>query len=249
MEKRYGLLGKTLQHSFSKKYFTEKFETEQLLDCVYELYEIEDIAKFPALKAAIPNLCGLNVTIPYKQAIIPYLDSLHKSASKVGAVNVIKFEKSGIIVGYNSDYYGFKQSLINESKAINFDLTTANALIVGLGGAAKAVIAALDDLGIMYHTVSRDATKADYSYHTLDSEAIQSHTLIINCSPVGTFPTINDSPIIPYEALTASHFLYDLVYNPLQTMFMTKGMAQNAHVKNGLEMLSLQAEKAWEIWN
>lgn len=247
--KQYGLLGKTLQHSFSKKYFTDKFEKESLPNCSYELYEIAEIALFPTLVANIPNLCGMNVTIPYKQQVIPFLSELDISASKVGAVNVIKFEKSGKTIGYNSDYYGFMQSLINLTKAIKLDLKKANALLLGTGGASKAVAVALTDLGVSYKTVSRDSQKADYSYIDLNDLIIKNNTIIVNCSPVGTFPDISQSPDLPYQALTSSHLLYDLVYNPVQTMFMTKGLAQKAIVKNGLEMLELQAEKAWEIWN
>jgi shikimate dehydrogenase len=247
--KRFGLLGKTLSHSFSKKYFSEKFNKQGLNDHIFELFELPLIKDFPALIKSKPDLCGMNVTIPYKQQVMKYLDGLDASATKVGAVNVIKFEKDGRKTGYNSDYFGFKQSLINYSKEVNFNLNGAKALILGTGGAAKAVIAALNDLNIPFKIVSREKGKADLTYEELFKLPEFDFQLIINSSPLGTFPKTEENPEIPYNLLTSKNLLFDLVYNPEETLFMKKGKAQGANVKNGLEMLHLQAEKAWEIWN
>ena len=190
----------------------------------------------------------MNITIPYKEQIIPYLHGLDNSAESVGAVNVIKFTDDGKMIGYNSDYYGFKQSLL---KTLNSFLlpNPKNALILGTGGASKAVMAALKDLGVAYKVVSRERSKGDLTYKDLDENKIQKATLIVNSSPVGTFPNTDEFPNIPYQFLSENHLLFDLVYNPELTCFMKKGQQFNAKSKNGLEMLHLQAEKAWEIWN
>ncbi|MFN8353752.1 MAG: shikimate dehydrogenase [Spirosomataceae bacterium] len=245
--KTFGLIGYPLTHSFSKRYFTEKFEREGIAGCRYELFELPDIQDFPALFVQHPDLAGLNVTIPHKLAVMPFLQALDASAEKVGAVNVIKIEPDGRLVGYNSDYYGFKQSLQDWlGTRLQQPL---QALLLGDGGATKAVKAALTDLDITYQTVSRQAAEGKLTYTDLNEEIISSHQLIINCSPLGTYPNINTCPDIPYQYLTPQHFLYDLVYNPAETLFMTKGLAQGATVINGLPMLQLQAEKAWEVWN
>ena len=241
----YGLIGYPLSHSFSRKYFTEKFEREGIRDCTYELFELSDIAGFPELLVAHPNLRGLNVTIPHKQAVIPFLDRLDESAQKVGAVNVIKLGRQGEKTGYNSEYYGFKQSL-SEWLAGQGSLS---ALVLGNGGAGKAVKAALTDLQINYQVVSRQAGDGNITYDQLDADVMAHHLLIINTTPLGTFPHTEVFPPIPYHLLTSGHWLYDLVYNPSETGFMRKGVAQGASVHNGLTMLHLQAEKAWEIWN
>jgi shikimate dehydrogenase len=242
--KIYGLIGYPLGHSFSKKYFTEKFQEMGIADThAYELFELADIQAFPQLIASQPDLCGLNVTIPHKQAVMPFLDALDASAEKVGAVNVIKIGDGGKLIGYNSDYYGFKTSL-EEFLPAN---TTLKALVLGNGGAAKAVIAALSDLSIPYKIVSRSKSEDNLGYEDLAAE-IDNYQLIINSSPVGTYPKADVCPDIPYEQLTAEHYLYDLVYNPVQTLFLEKGEKQGAKTHNGLKMLHLQAEKAWEIW-
>jgi len=243
----YGLIGFPLSHSFSKKYFTEKFAREGIADSAYELFELPDIREFPALLATQPNLRGINVTIPHKQNVIPYLDALDDSARKVGAVNVIKLNREGKKTGYNSDYFGFMKSLRTWLDALG--VVRPAALVLGTGGASRAVKAALTDLGIEYHVVSRQADKAVFSYEQLNADIIASHLLIINTTPLGTYPQTNTSPPIPYHALTPHHLLYDLVYNPAETEFMTQGSARGASVHNGLPMLHLQAEKAWEIWN
>ncbi|UTA67433.1 shikimate dehydrogenase [Emticicia sp. 21SJ11W-3] len=241
----YGLIGYPLGHSFSKKYFTGKFEQLGLADShAYELFELPEIEQFPQIISNSPGLKGLNVTIPHKQAVMPFLDGLDASALKVGAVNVIKIAADGKLIGFNSDYYGFKTSL-EEFIPANSAL---KALVLGNGGAAKAVIAALNDLSIPFRIVSRTKTDDTISYDDLKSE-IDNYQLIINCSPVGTYPKSEVCPDIPYERLTANHYLYDLVYNPVQTLFLQKGEEQGAKTHNGLEMLHLQAEKAWEIWN
>jgi shikimate dehydrogenase len=243
----FGLLGKSLSHSFSKKYFTEKFEKLGLSDHQYQLFEIPNIEQLPTLWSQ-NKLSGMNVTIPYKEQILPYLDGLDASAQKVGAVNVVKFLPNGQKIGYNSDFYGFKNSLLNEFKTQYFEIPS-QALVLGTGGAAKAVIAALHDLDINVKTVSREANKADFTYTNLKNINLDAYKLIVNTSPLGMYPHIDQCPDIPYHKLSNQHFLFDLVYNPLDTLFMQKGREFGAKTANGLEMLHLQAEKAWEIWN
>lgn len=243
----FGLIGYPLTHSFSKRYFTEKFEREGIADCRYELFELPDIQELLNILTQNPTLKGLNVTIPHKLAVMPFLEALDASAQKVGAVNVIKIQPDGSLKGYNSDYYGFKQSI--ESWLPAEAMQNLNALLLGDGGATKAVKAALTDLGIVYQTVSRQAVNGKLAYADLNEEIMATHHLIINCSPVGTYPQVNACPDIPYQLLTPNHFLYDLVYNPDETLFMQKGVFQGATIHNGLRMLELQAEKAWEIWN
>lgn len=243
----YGLIGYPLSHSFSKKYFTEKFAKEGITDSSYELFELPDIQQLPNLLATHPNLRGINVTIPHKQNVIPFLDDLDESARKVGAVNVIKLDGKEKKTGYNSDYYGFMESLRTWLDGLR--VARPEALVLGTGGASRAVKAALTDLGIQYSVVSRQASAQTFSYEQLNSSLIASHLLIINTTPLGTYPQTETFPPIPYESISPSHLLYDLVYNPTQTQFMIKGQAQGASVHNGLPMLHLQAEKAWEIWN
>ena len=212
----------------------------------YKLFELLDIQELPQLLKNEPNLKGLNVTIPHKQAVMPFLDSLDASAEKVGAVNVIKFMEDGRLIGYNSDYYGFKTSLEDFLSEVN--MSSIKALVLGNGGAGKAVVAALKDLGIDYKTVSRTKSEENISYDEIPT-IIADYQLIINCSPVGTYPKSEQCPDIPYESLTENYFLYDLVYNPLETLFLQKGKEKGAKIHNGLPMLHLQAEKAWEIWH
>lgn len=237
----FGLIGKKLGHSFSKKYFEKKFNELNLSDHTYSLFEIEDIAGIEKILKHKPK--GLNVTIPYKEEIISFLDRLDHSAKKVGAVNVISLEKNAF-VGYNSDFYGFKTTLQNW-----LSTPILKALVLGTGGASKAVIAALVELGIDVQSVSRTPGKNLITYEEITSEIIEEHQLIINTTPLGMYPKVNESPAIPYQMLTDRHYLYDLVYNPEQTEFLKKGQVKGAQVKNGLEMLHLQAEKSWEIWN
>jgi shikimate dehydrogenase len=247
--KLFALIGYPLKHSFSKKYFTEKFERENIPNCQYELLELPNYTDFPALVAAHPDLVGLNVTIPHKQNVIQFLDQLDpSSAARIGAVNTIKILPDGRKIGYNTDYYGFKISLESWLATLGQNPSDLRALVLGNGGAAKAVFAALSDLQIDYQVVSRQASAQSIGYEGLSEELLKTHRLIINTSPVGTFPNVEECPQIPYQSLTDKHLLYDLVYNPAETLFLKKGAAQGAATHNGLPMLHLQAEKAWEIW-
>lgn len=242
----FGLIGKKLTHSFSKKYFTEKFERENIKQVVYELFELPNIDEFPQLIDNQENLKGLNVTIPYKLEVLPFLHEIDPAAERIGAVNVIKVQENKKLKGYNSDYYGFKFSL-EKFLAGN---TKVKALILGTGGASKAVKVALEDLDIPYRYVSRYSEKNNIlTYKQLDEDVFSSYHLIINTTPLGMYPFIETCPEIPYHLLGKNHYLYDLVYNPENTLFMQKGAENGAKVKNGLEMLYLQAEKSWEIWN
>ncbi len=243
---RYGLIGFPLAQSFSQRYFTEKFTRERIPNSRYDLFELPDIGALPALLQT-PGLRGLNVTIPHKLAVIPYLDRLDSSAQKVGAVNVIRIETDGSQTGFNSDYYGFRQSLLAWLTALNRPATGLKALVLGTGGASKAVVAALTDLDIAYRYVSRSGSGNMLTYSELPG-VMADFQLIINCSPVGTYPGIDAAPALPYDQLTNRHLLYDLVYNPAETLFMKRGKEQGAATHNGLRMLELQAEKAWEIW-
>ncbi len=243
----FGLIGYPLSHSFSKKYFSSKFEREGIKDARYELFELPDISGFPELLRQQPDIQGLNVTIPYKQEVMPYLDFLDESAERVGAVNVI--QKAGSkLIGYNSDYFGFKKSL---ETWLPQDPSTLSALVLGTGGASKAVTTALQDLQIPFHLVSRTAGANCLSYAQLQEQPhiFQRPRLIINTTPLGMSPKTDAAPAIVYDLLSPEHYLYDLVYNPAETLFMRLGKEKGAKVKNGLEMLELQAEKGWEIWN
>lgn len=244
---RYGLIGFPLTHSFSQRYFTEKFLREGIENSRYDLFEMADVGDSLPDLLTMPGLRGLNVTIPHKQAVLPYLDRLDSSAQKVGAVNVIKLESDGTKTGYNSDYYGFRQSVTEWLASLGRSTNGLQALVLGTGGASKAVLVALSDLGISYRSVSRTKTADNASYDELP-ELIGDYALIINCSPVGTYPHTNEAPALPYDKLTDRHLLYDLVYNPAETQFMKHGLERGAAVMNGYQMLVLQAEKAWAIW-
>lgn len=242
---KYGLLGFPLGHSFSKKYFTNKFDIEAI-DAVYDNYEIENIDEIRSI-VVDTKLVGLNVTIPHKEAVIALLDKLSDEARAIGAVNVIKIERadSGEIelIGHNSDVIGFRKSiepLIREDQR--------NALILGTGGASKAVARALTNMGITYKYVSRKGSGDVLSYVDLTKDIIESHTIIINSTPLGTYPKIDSCPDIPYQHITSEHLLYDLVYNPEETLFLKRGKERGARIKNGEEMLILQANAAWDIW-
>ena len=244
--RKFGLIGKTLKHSFSQKYFTEKFEKERIENCQYDLFELPDISHFQELvQDPKGELSGLNVTIPYKKVVMPFLNELDPLAQRIDAVNVIKIS-DGHLKGFNSDYYGFRQSLESWLKT-----TDLSALILGTGGASNAVQAVLEDLLIPFRFVSRSAKPRAFTYEQINSSPniLANHQLIINCSPVGTFPNIDEKPDLPYASITENHYLYDLVYNPEETAFMKEGAACGAATKNGADMLRLQAEKSWEIWN
>ena len=239
---RFGLLGKNISYSFSQGYFTQKFKDLGLTNHSYENFDIQNIGELKNVLAQ-DNLKGLNVTIPYKQDVIPYLDKLDAKAEKIGAVNTIQFTKNGL-KGFNTDAYGFQKSLEPFLKPHH-----RNALILGTGGASKAVRFVLDELGIANTYVSRGKKQGQYTYEELDENIIAENTLIINCTPLGTFPNVEAKPQIPYQYIGAKHLLYDLIYNPEKTAFLTLGEANGATICNGLKMLEQQAEKAWEIWN
>ena len=243
---QYGLIGYPLAHSFSPAYFEEKFQKEGIDNANYALFEIDYIHKFKDLLIDHPGIAGLNVTIPYKESIIPYVDELSPEAAAIGAVNVIQFVDDRLI-GHNSDAYGFERSLLNflaENKT-----TVSRAMILGSGGAARAVYYVLHKNNIPTTTISRSPDRGGYTYDQLTKNLMDEHPLLINATPLGTAPKTDNAPKIPYEFLTANHYLYDLVYNPSTTLFMQKGKEQGAQVKNGYEMLVQQAEKAWRIWN
>lgn len=243
--KLYGLIGKPVKHSFSKDYFTKKFAALDLKHHQYQLFELAHIEEFTTLIEDHPQLLGLNVTIPYKKLVIPYMTSLSPEAEKIGAVNTIKITATGALIGYNTDYFGFLSSL---QSWLNGYLPP-QALILGTGGAAMAVRTALDDLGINYKLVSRQPKSEALSYEDVDALNLASFPLIINTTPLGMAPDLESAPSLNYHQLGSDHYLYDLVYNPTVTTFMEKAQARGARVKNGLEMLHLQAEKAWEIWS
>lgn len=243
--KTYGILGYPLGHSFSKKYFTEKFE-QLSLDAKFLNFELPTIQELPAVLKKNIKLNGLCVTIPYKEEVIQFLDEIDPLAEKLGAVNSIQIvrKKNQIkLKGFNTDIYGFLESL-----KIFLGQKRPQALILGTGGASKAIAGGLEELGIDFKFVSRNAKENCFTYNQLDADIMSKYKLIVNCSPLGTFPKEDTCPDIPYQLLTKEHFLYDLVYNPAETLYMKKGAAQGAKTHNGLRMLHLQAEKNWEIW-
>lgn len=236
--KTYGLIGKNISYSFSRNYFANKFKKEDIKNSQYINFDIDNLSELNNIFNT--DNFGFNVTIPYKEVIIPYLDSLDFHAEKIGAVNTIKIENEKKI-GFNTDWIGFKKSI---EPLLNSHHT--KALILGTGGASKAVIYALDQLKIETLMVSR---YGEISYEDLSEEIIQNHAIIINCTPVGTFPNIDAAPEIPYHFITKNHLAYDLIYNPAETLFLKKCKEKGAVVKNGLEMLEIQAEASWKIWN
>lgn len=243
--RKFGLIGYPLGHSFSKKYFTEKFVREGIQGCQFELYPIESISEFPQLMDRESSLEGLSVTIPYKEQVIPYLDALDPACAQIGAVNCIRI-RVGKKTGFNTDYLGFKHSLQSW-----LGTEIPNALVLGTGGASKAVQQALRDLGTSFRIVSRNQIEGQLTYDDLrdQPEWLASHPLIINTTPLGTFPQVEDLPNIPLEQLHAAHRVYDLVYNPPITRLMQECIARGGTAKNGQDMLELQAEAAWSIWN
>lgn len=246
MTKEYGLVGHPLGHSFSAAFFTDKFNAEGI-DAVYHNFDLPSIEEIKTLCQTHQDLCGFNVTIPYKQAIIPYLDVMSEEAQRIGAVNVVRVVRNEHgdvhLEGYNSDIIGFCQSL---SPLLSSD--HQKALVLGTGGASKAIVHGLRQLGISSILVSRTAKDGVIAYEDLTPEVMQTHLLVVNCSPLGMFPKVDAAPNIPYELLTHKHICYDLVYNPEETLFMKRSAAQGAVVKNGLEMLHRQALAAWEMW-
>jgi len=247
MLRTFGLIGYPLSHSFSKKFFSEKFEKEQIAGCTYELFPIENAASILSLINENPALYGLNVTIPHKLAVMPFIDELDHAAAEIGAVNCIKVHRSDKDVslkGYNTDAYGFAESL----KPL-LEKQHQKALVFGDGGAAKAVKYVLKQLGIPYQVVMRKHSPNALHFDEVTKEMLDEYKVLINTTPLGMSPNLEGSPPIPYQYLTHQHLAYDLVYNPEETVFLSKAKAQGAKVKNGLEMLYLQAERSWYIWN
>lgn len=239
---KYGLIGKNIGYSFSKNFFTIKFEKEKRHD-TYDNFDIQCISEFPNIISENSDIKGLNVTIPYKESVIPYLDKVDKEALAIGAVNTVKVMKSGKLNGYNTDHYGFAKVLTEIPP-----LKERTALILGTGGVSKAIKYVLDTLGFKIIFVSRKQEENFITYNDLTKEIISSHYLIINCTPLGTFPNVDEFPNIPYQFLTKEHFLLDLTYNPQITSFMKFGKVQGANTCNGMKMLEYQAKKAWTIW-
>lgn len=260
--KKFGLIGYPLGHSFSEKYFTEKFNKEKLADCIYQLFPIQLLSDLPKLLENEKDLCGLNVTIPHKIGVMFYLDKVDKVAHDIGAVNCIKVTHHHSIgalftgelctlnahkpklIGYNTDAYGFEKSLEPLLESHH-----KKALILGNGGAARAVKYVLETLKIDYKFVSRRPVKGMYDYKDLNKKTMQDYQIIINTTPLGSFPNTDECADIPYQHLTSKHLLYDLIYNPEESLFLRKGKENGAKIKNGAEMLQLQADKSWEIWN
>ena len=236
--KTFGLIGKSLSHSFSSRYFNEKFYKEGVTNIKYLNFELNDISEFPQLIKK-QNLSGLNVTLPYKESIIPFLDELSENAKRIGSVNTIQIS-NGKLIGHNTDVVGFKQSITPLLSGRN------TALILGDGGAAKAVKFVFNQLNISHKTINRNSS---FDYSDITSQLIDCNTIIVNTTPLGMIPEIKNYPQIPYELLTEKHLLFDLIYNPKETLFLKYGRANKACTKNGLEMLQIQAETSWNIWN
>jgi shikimate dehydrogenase len=246
MEKIFGLIGATVSHSFSKSYFDEKFFRDGLRDHHYELFQLNKIQEFENLISETKGLAGLNVTLPYKEQVIQYLDDIDPAAKQIGAVNVVKI-KDGKLMGYNTDSDAFRETLEKWlPKESHF-----KALVLGSGGSSKAVRQALVKLAIEFKTVSREASKGNYTYEDVkhNKDILKDHLLVINTTPLGMYPQTDYLPPIPYECLTKDHYVYDLIYNPARTLFLQKAEMRGATIKNGLEMLHVQAEKSWQIWN
>lgn len=238
----FGLIGMPLAQSFSKKYFTEKFEKEGIADSMYELFPLEEIHQLSDLLLRHSNLEGLNVTIPYKEQVLPYLHAIDEEAKAIGACNCIKI-KDGKLTGFNTDAPAFRESLLQQLQPHH-----NKALVLGTGGAAKAVVHVLRGLGIPFTYVSR-SSGSGLVYEEFSREIMEEYPLIINTTPLGSFPKVDTAPAIPYEYLTERHYLYDLVYNPAKTLFLQQGEERGATIKNGYEMLVGQAELSWKIWN
>ncbi|WP_010231185.1 shikimate dehydrogenase family protein [Gillisia marina] len=241
--KTFGLIGKNIDYSFSRTYFNQKFSSEKI-EAIYKNFDLAHITEFPVLLNENNDISGFNVTIPYKEAIIPYLDELDSTAKEIGAVNTIKIKENEKLIGYNTDYFGFTEALKPYLKAHH-----KKALILGTGGASKAISYALQKLEIEFTYVSRTKSFGNFTYSELTSDIMESHNLIINTTPLGTSPNIEQNPPIPTQFLTSKHLVFDLIYNPSHTKLMKLALDQNAKVTNGLAMLEFQAEKAWEIWN
>lgn len=243
---KFGLIGKNISYSFSRKYFTEKFEKENLNNLTYRNFDLPEIEEFPFIVYhKEEEFGGFNVTTPYKESIQKYLTDTDPVAQEIGAVNTIKITKDNELIGYNTDTYGFESAIKPLLKAHH-----EKALILGTGGASKAIAYVLKNLNIEFIFVSRKPTEENQiSYDSVSKEIIETHQLIINCTPVGTYPNIEESPDLAFQYLTKTHILFDLIYNPDQTKFLSEGKKQEATIINGYKMLEFQAEKSWEIWN
>ena len=239
---RYGLVGKNIEYSFSRSYFAEKFKKEKIENCSYENFDLDSIEKIKAILVK-ENVKGLNVTIPYKESIINFLDRLSEDARIIGAVNTVRFLEDGTTEGYNTDAHGFEAALLKK-----WNNHSKKALILGTGGASKAIEYVLKKMNIEPLFVSRKPFKDQISYDQIDDSIMSTHLLIINCTPIGTHPDLNKAPNIPYDLLTKDHFLFDLIYNPKKTLFLRKGIEIGCTTQNGLLMLEKQAEKSWNIW-
>lgn len=241
--RKFGLLGRNISYSFSRAYFSEKFKREGI-NATYENFDIPGISEFPKVLESNPSLLGFNVTIPFKQDIMAFLDGIDPTAEKIGAINTVKISKNGKLKGYNTDHVGF-------SEAIKPFLESHHqkALILGTGGASKAIIYALNDLGILPASVSRSPKAGQLNYEDLNEEILREHLVIVNCTPLGTSPKTEDFPPIPFEFINDQHLVFDLIYNPSETRLMQLAAQKGARVSNGLRMLELQAEKSWEHWN
>ena len=242
--KLFGLIGRNIDYSFSRKYFSEKFKKNNLNDCVYLNYDLKEINDFNKIINKNPSLKGLNVTIPYKKTIIPFLDELSYEAKAINAVNTIVFESSGRKIGHNTDYLGFNKALKEKCKS-----RPENALILGSGGASEAVKYVLNKIGCDFKIVSRHPDKNQIGYYQITKEIIKKTNLIINTTPVGTYPKINEAPNIPYKYLDSEHLLFDLIYNPRETEFLKRGKTNGCRITNGYKMLEYQAEKSWGLWS
>lgn len=247
--KRFGLIGHPLGHSFSKAYFTKKFKKEGLI-CEYLNFDIDEISLIKGIIADHPDLMGLNVTIPYKEAVFPYLDEIDAEAAEVGAVNTVKVFPDGRLKGFNTDILGVRTTLQSALRQCekHDKATTYPALILGTGGASKAVQYVLRKNDIPFHVVSRNPEKGHFTYQELTPEIIKEHLSIINATPVGMAPHIDEAPILPYESINSRHTLFDLIYNPEETLFLKRGRERGAIIINGLAMLHAQAEASWSIW-
>ncbi len=238
------MLGQNISYSFSKKYFTDKFEQNNLTNSTYENFDVAEIEQLKSIIAQNPELRGLNVTIPYKELVIPFLDKIDKKALEIGAVNTIKITRNNKLVGHNTDYYGFKKSIKAYLKP-----NQKKALILGTGGASKAVLHALNDLDISCKFVSRNPTSGQLNYEDLNAAIFDEYHIVVNCTPLGTFPKVSEFPPLPYSLFTENHVAFDLIYNPAETSFLQKAKEFGALTINGSQMLIFQAEKSWKIWN
>ncbi|OUU49399.1 MAG: shikimate dehydrogenase [Flavobacteriaceae bacterium TMED68] len=241
--KLFGLIGRNIDYSFSKKYFSKKFKKNNLNDCIYSNYDLKEVGDFKKLINTYSNLKGLNVTIPYKKIIIPFLDELSEEAKAIKAVNTIVFESSGKIIGHNTDHLGFKKALEEQ-----FKLTPENALILGSGGASEAIKYVFNKIGCNFKVVSRFPSGDQLNYDQLSKKIIRKTDIIVNASPIGTYPNILEAPNIPYKYLDTKNSLFDLIYNPKETEFLKKGKFYGSKTSNGFKMLKYQAEESWKLW-